>query len=155
MRADSHRRAVILSWRASRTVRGRSFLELVRPRFFSMTALVASRLNMMDMAFLEAILRLTTSFFSLSSSLSFLTFSFSLSLLPELRLSGCDCTAAATATVLFLFRFFFLRSSRGWEAESGERADAAAINLGRGDWQCVFAVGGRERERGSSRALAG
>lgn len=79
LRAESGRKAVILSWRASRTVLGRSFLELVGPLFFSMSALVASLLSITEIAFFEAILLFTSSFLSLASR--FFSFSKSITLL--------------------------------------------------------------------------
>lgn len=62
LRADSQRKAVILSCRASRTVLGKSFLELVGPLFFSITAFVASLLNIIEIAFCEATLLFIISF---------------------------------------------------------------------------------------------
>lgn len=77
LRADSQRKAVMRSWRASRTVLGSSFLELLGPLFFSITAFVASLRRITDIAFFDAIFRATSSLLSRSS----LSFSFTTSIL--------------------------------------------------------------------------
>lgn len=71
LRADSQRRAATLSWSASRTVLGRSFLALMGPFFFlpllSITAFVASLHRITDTAFCDAIFRSLISFRSFAS----------------------------------------------------------------------------------------
>lgn len=77
LRADSQRNAAIRSWRASSTVLGKSFLELLGPPFFSITALVASLLKIIEMAFCDATFLFISSFLSLDS----LSFSLTMSIL--------------------------------------------------------------------------